>query len=94
MTIEQAIKEYCLICPREQSFFVETDKNGCWNILVKFKSPMHSIEYEGIQFDILPAFFDYASGKCPKLVEFWKSFCKERKIKLNSVESICIVNGW
>ena len=92
MDIKDAVKKYCKNKAKISGFCIPTDESGYWNINVNFLNSNN--QEEQTQFDIKPADFDYGVGKCSKLVELWKGFCKDNSFRQNSVLSISIVGGW
>ena len=67
---------------------ISTDDEGYINVNIVFINSDN--REDETQFDIRPANLDYATGKCPELVELWKEFCKENGFKQNSVQRIYI----
>lgn len=63
------------------------DEEGYLNINVVFDNDGREDE---TQFDIVPRNFYYGAGKCKELEELWRDFCKENKLKRNSVTKIYI----
>ena len=91
MIINDAIKEYCNKRPAN-GCVIPTDEYGYWNVNVDFLNNNNSEDQT--QFDIMPAYFDYATGKSEELVALWKEFCKENNFKQSSVVEIHIVGAW
>lgn len=89
--IKELIKSYSVrLQTTYSSRCIPTDKEGYWNINVVFLN--NENKEDETQFDIKPHNFDYGSGKCAELVELWREFCKENKIRQNSVMEIYIPN--
>lgn len=87
--MEEKIKAYCQYMQKTyKGKLIPTDDEGYININIVFINSNNN--EDETQFDIIPANFDYGTGKCPELVELWKTFCKENNFKQNSVKEIYI----
>lgn len=91
MNIGDALKSYCKeLRSAFASTCIPTDEKGYWNINVVFINK--DGDEDETQFDIKPSNFDYVQGKCPKLIELWKGFCRENDFKQNSVIRVYMAN--